>query len=158
MEIALGWPLQRLATNTGAFLLQSFGLMAYADGNVIVTDQGKLGVAEACSGLSMTVLFIALATAISLIVHRPAIDRWVMIFSAIPIALIVNIMRITATGILGQIAGPEVAEAVYHDLAGWLMMPAALLLMGLELSLVSRLLIAPSAIEVSESAAVRGVK
>jgi len=53
-------------------------------------------------------------------------ENAVILASAIPIALIVNSIRITVTGLLYQVASSEVAEMVFHDLAGWVMMPMAL--------------------------------
>lgn len=139
LEIALGWPLQRIAATTSAYLLQGVGLLAFAEGNVIVTEHGNLGVVEACSGLSMMMLFVALSVGVAILARRPALDRFLVILSAVPIALVVNILRITVTGVLGDLVGPEIAGAVYHDLAGWLMMPVALLLMWLELWVIDHL-------------------
>jgi exosortase len=141
VEIALGWPLQRLATSASVYLLQTQGLAAVGEGNVIVLDHGRIGVVEACSGLSMMLLFVALSTGVAILVRRPWTDRLLLVLSAIPIALVVNILRITVTGVLNETVGGRVAQVVYHDLAGWLMMPTALLLMGLELWLLDRLLI-----------------
>ncbi len=56
---------------------------------------------------------------------------------AVPIALAVNILRITATGLLHVWSGPRLAGLVFHDLAGWLMMPAALGLLWLEVKFLS---------------------
>jgi hypothetical protein len=70
-------------------------------------------------------------------------QKIVIVSSAVPIALVVNVLRITATGVLFETVGSEWAKAVFHDLAGWLMMPAALVLLGLELKLLSHLLVEP---------------
>ena len=48
-----------------------------------------------------------------------------------------NVVRITVTGVLYETAGPEWAEMVFHDLAGWFMMPLAVLLLWLEMGLLS---------------------
>jgi hypothetical protein len=50
--------------------------------------------------------------------------------SAVPIALIANVTRITVTGVLHVSVGGEIAHAVFHDWAGWFMMPLALGLFG----------------------------
>ena len=139
MEYALGWQLQRFATISSTYMLQVLGFPALGEGNVIILDNGELGVAEACSGLSMLVLFVALATGVAMLVRRPLIDRLLIVASAVPIALIANISRITLTGVLHETVGGKVADAVYHDLAGWLMMPLALALLGLELWFLSHL-------------------
>ena len=62
---------------------------------------------------------------------------------AVPIALLVNIIRITVTGILYRFS-PELADAVFHDLAGWIMMPLAMGFLFLELQLLSNLFIEDS--------------
>ena len=53
--------------------------------------------------------------------------------------------RITATGYAYHLGGrdSQLAQMIYHDLAGWLMMPFALTLLWVELALLSRLLITP---------------
>jgi hypothetical protein len=64
--------------------------------------------------------------------------------SAAPIALIANVLRITTTGFLHQTVGGETANAFFHDLAGWLMMPLALALLWVELWVLDHLLIEPA--------------
>src|SRR5439155_6315654 len=108
-------------------------------------NEGALNVEEACSGLRMLMVFFALSTAVALLMRKPLWERLVVCASAIPIALVTNLLRITATGLLHETAGKEVADAVFHDLAGWLMMPVALALLGLELKLLGRLLVVPPA-------------
>lgn len=61
--------------------------------------------------------------------------------SAIPVALIANIARITLTGILHETVGGPVADHFYHDLAGWVMIVFALLLYWGEIWLLSHMLI-----------------
>jgi exosortase len=140
-EISLAQPLQSLATTASTFALQTLGFPAVADGNMILIDDTRLGVSEACSGLSMLMTFFALSTAVALVIRRPLLDRILIIFSAIPIGVLVNIARITVTGILYRTVGLEIGKVVFHDLAGWLMMPLALGLLSLELQLLSRLFV-----------------
>ncbi len=146
LEVALAHPLQRLATVVSTYALQTLGFAALSEGNVIImlneTGEIRIGVVEACSGLSMLMTFFALATAVALLIQRPLVDRIVVVLSAIPIALLTNVARITATGILHEEVGKGVANAVFHDFAGWLMIPFALGLMWLELRLLTRLFVA----------------
>jgi exosortase len=139
LSLALADPLQTIATEASTYALQILGRPALAEGHVILLNEVELGVVEACSGLRMLVVFFALATALALVSRRPLWEKLVLIASAVPIALVTNIARITATGFLHDTAGPELANAVFHDLAGWLMMPVALLLLGLELKLLQKL-------------------
>jgi exosortase len=141
VEMALAYPLRTVATIASNYALQTFGLPAVAQGHTIILEGVRLGVAEACSGLSMLVIFIALSTAVAIVVQRPLLDRLIIVLSAVPVALLANITRITVTGLMHQWVGRELADLVFHDLAGWLMMPFALILLWLELALLSRLFV-----------------
>jgi exosortase len=143
-SIAMAEPLQLVATEASTFLLQTLGLPAVAEGNVILLNEVELGVVEACSGLRMLVVFFALSTAVAILIRKPLWEKLLICASAAPIALVVNILRITVTGVLHETAGSEIADAVFHDLAGWLMMPIALGLLALEMKLLKHLLIEPA--------------
>jgi exosortase len=140
-ENALGPPLQSIATAASTYLLQTLGFMAFSQGNVILLNQARIGVVEACSGLSMLITFIALSTAAAMVVKRPALDRIVLVASSIPVALLANIIRITMTGVLHETVGGHAADTFYHDLAGWLMIPLALLFYWFEIWILSRLFV-----------------
>lgn len=141
IERILGGRLQGWATHASSVLLQLLGFPAAAEGHTIVLQDLRLGVAEACSGLSMLLIFVALAVAFAAVIKRPLLDRAILVASAVPIALAVNILRITATGALHIWVGPKVADLVFHDLAGWLMMPVALGLLWLEQRFLSYVLV-----------------
>jgi exosortase len=143
VAVTLSGPLQRMATIAATFALQTLGLPALAEGNVILLNEVELGVVEACSGLRMLVIFFAISTAVALVSRRPLGDRIAIVVSAVPIALFSNLLRIIVTGVLHETVGSAIANAVFHDLAGWLMMPLALGLLWLELAILSRLLIDP---------------
>jgi exosortase len=143
LEVSLAAPLQRIATVSSTFLLQTFGLPAVAEGNVILLSEARIGIVEACSGLRMLVIFFALSSAVALMIHRPIWERLLVVFSAVPLALVVNVMRITATGFLHEKVSSDVANAVFHDFAGWLMMPAALAMLWFELTYLKHLLLEP---------------
>ncbi len=145
LSVALAAPLQMMATEASTFLLQTLGQPAVAEGNVILLNEVELGVVEACSGLRMLMVFFALSTAMAILIRKPLWERLLVCASAIPIALVVNLLRITVTAVLYETAGKEVGDAVFHDLAGWLMMPLALVFLWLELKLLQHLLIEPPA-------------
>jgi exosortase len=147
LEVALSGPLQRLATKASTYLLQTLGLPALAEGNVIHMDGIEIGVVEACSGLSMMYTFFALSAGLALVIRRPLLDRALVVAAAVPIALASNVARVTLTGVLHEVTDARTANAFYHDLAGWLMMPLALGLLQVELLLLSRLLIEPGPVE-----------
>lgn len=144
LEHTLAFPLQRVATIASTYALQTLGFPALAAGNTIHINETHIGVVEACSGLSMLVIFFALSTAFSVLAPRPMWQRLLLAVSAIPIALIANITRITVTGIMHETVGHKAADLVFHDLAGWLMMPFALALLWLELKALGNLFVEAS--------------
>jgi exosortase len=143
VSTALSAPLQSLATTVGTFLMQTIGLPALSEGNVIVLNEARLNVVEACSGLRMLVVFVALSAAMALLTRRPLLDKFILLVSAIPIAVVSNILRITATGILHEYMSSETANVFFHDVGGWLMMPLGLLFLALEVKILSHLFIDP---------------
>jgi len=136
-------PLQKIATIFSTYCFQTIGLSAFREGNKIVlgNDNVRLEVVDACIGLRMLTIFIALAVAIALVIHRPLWQRLLLIFSAVPIAVLVNVIRITVTGLLHVEAGDVIADWVFHDWAGYFMMPMALALLYAEAQLLARLFV-----------------
>jgi len=139
----LSHPLQKVATISSTWLLQLFGVPAIARGNVIWLTTGQIGVVEACSGLRMLMLFLAITVGASFLINRPLWEKIFVALSALGIGVVTNILRITVTAALYEYVGKELAENVFHDLAGWLMMPAATGLLLLELYFLSKLLVVP---------------
>ena len=132
-------PLQQIGAVASTYLLQTFGIPAVVHGNVIRLPDGDLGVEEACSGLRMMMLFLAVSTGTAMIVQRDTWERLVIVVSPVVIAVIANIMRITLTGLLHSWAGTEFAGKFQHDLAGYFMMPMAVFLLWIELMVMSTL-------------------
>jgi exosortase len=140
----LSGPLQHVATLSSTYLLQTLGIAAISSGNVIWLSQSRVGVVEACSGLRMLMMFGAVTTAAVLLIERSKCEKACLIASSVGIAIVVNICRITAMGVGQELIGPTFAEKNLHDLAGWIMMPLALLLLGLEVILLSKLFPIPA--------------
>lgn len=136
VEHALGWQLQKLASIASEYVLQTIGYATYREGIVLHVKDHALRVEEACSGLSMLLTFAALATGMAILVKRPWLDRVLILTSAVPVAVLSNVLRIALTGVLYNEAGKELGDRVFHDFAGWMMMPLALLVLWAELKLL----------------------
>jgi exosortase len=139
VETALSGPLRQLATTVSTYALQTLGLPAVAEGNVIHIDEVKIGVLEACSGLGMLAAFFALSATVALVLRRPLPVKLLVFASAVPIGVLMNLFRITAAGIAYRLVGSSAAQSFFHNVAGWLMMPLALALLGFELWFVDHL-------------------
>ena len=129
--------LQKLAAISSTWVLQLLGAPALRDGNRIMIDQVPLEVADACSGLRMSTIFGAMSVAMAILIKRPWWDRLTILLSAIPIALVTNVIRITVTALLYMVfPESELVHQLVHDWAGLAMMPVALGLLWIELQIL----------------------
>jgi exosortase len=141
-------PLQRLATSGSVFILEVFLPRVSHQGNVVMLSPNTpMAVAEACSGLRMLTAFIIVAGFIAYMVKRAPWQKAALLASSIPVAVMCNIIRIVVTAILMLMVSTEVGEKFFHDFAGLVMMPAAVLLLFAELWFMNRLVLPEPAVQ-----------
>lgn len=133
--------LQKIATTVSTFAFQTVGVPAFAEGNIINLSNGTIGVAEACSGLRMLYAFFALTVGACMVIDRTWPEKAVIALSAIPIAIAANCIRIIATGFAYEYLDPETAGHIFHDVAGWLMMPIGFTILLGVLGILDRLIV-----------------
>ena len=112
-------PLQGLASNASANLLTFCDVPVLQEGNVLQLASGGLGVAEACSGLRSLVSLIALAVILGYIRWSGLGQRLFLIAMSIPVALLLNVVRITITGIIAENWSWKYAMGFFHEFSGW---------------------------------------
>jgi len=145
-------PLQTIATTGSVFLLEAFGATVRQQGNVVMLNETTpMAVAEACSGLRMLTAFVIVAAFMAYMVKRSRLKKAILLFSSIPVAVMCNILRLCVTAILFMIASSEVAEKFFHDFAGIVMMPVAVLIMFAELWLLDKLIEPETAENISQN-------
>jgi len=121
--------LQLCASTIAEWLLSAVRIPVLREGNVLVLPNATLQVAEACSGIrSMTALLT-----LALVVARFSDSRWlrrtVIVLSAIPIAVLVNGLRVAAASIAARWFGAAAVEGMLHEILGWAMFLVAFVLM-----------------------------
>jgi exosortase len=123
---SLSTPLQLFASDVSVAIARAFGVTVYLEGNIISLANTTLGVADACSGLtSLSSLAVAgPLLAVSLCTRMRT--RLLLMSLAIPVAIGVNIVRITGTALLAD-ARHEFALGFYHVFSGWLVFVIGLL-------------------------------
>jgi exosortase len=138
IELTVAWQLRRVAAELSNACLQLLGFPAFiaGSGTVITVGTERLDVEHACSGLGMLLAFCALCVGAAMTIRRPSGDKICIMLSAIPIAIMSNVIRITVTGIVYANGWHWLGTVVVHDLAGWLMMPVALGLIWIELKAI----------------------
>jgi uncharacterized membrane protein YbhN (UPF0104 family) len=53
----------------------------------------------------------------------------VIVSSAIPIAILTNVLRVSGTGVLARFYGSKVADGFFHSFSGWVMYVVAFLML-----------------------------
>ncbi len=116
---SLSTQLQLVSTTLGVETLYQLGVPAYQEGNIIDLGGYKLQVVEACSGLRYLFPLLSFSFLIAYIMDSGWIKRTVLFFSAIPIAIGMNSLRIAMIGVTVDLWGSKMAEGLLHDFEGW---------------------------------------
>ena len=144
IEGTLGLKLRQFATVVASYAFQMLGFATHRPNNVsLVVNNIEMSVEAACSGLSMLLAFVALTAAMVILCppSRSWSDRWVILLSAIPIAILCNVLRIILSGLVLLAGWKQAFDFIVHDFAGWLMMPLALGIIWLEFKLLDWLFV-----------------
>jgi exosortase len=115
---AVTFPLQQLAAEQAAWVLDVLGVPVLLDGNVIHLSQISLGVTEACSGIRSLISLLAVAVAGAYLLIPSWWAMAVFVASAVPITILANAGRVVSTGLIGQWFGVEYAAGFFHEFAG----------------------------------------
>ena len=116
---SLAAPLQLLASDVAANLVQHLGISLFRDGNILQLANITLGVAEACSGLNSLAAMVVGSLLIGYLFCSGLLSRTVLVLSAVPLAIVINIFRVVGTAILAD-SNEEYAMGFYHSFSGWL--------------------------------------
>lgn len=126
---ALAFPLKLFVTKVSVASLQLIGVIVMREGNIIMFPSTTLEVADACSGIRSLMSLMALSVAYAYFLSISNFKRWIVIVSAVPIAIITNAMRVIVTGILAQWWGAKAAEGFFHEFAGLAVFALAMVLL-----------------------------
>jgi exosortase len=117
----ISFPLKLFATGMASTLMQWLDVPVYSEGNIIHLSHHSLEVVDACSGLRSLTSLLALSAAFALITHHSKIRKWVLFLSAIPIAILVNVIRLVGTALLSPYYGTQVTQGFFHGATGVLL-------------------------------------
>jgi exosortase len=115
---SISLPLQLLSTRVSATLIDACTIPVYREGNMLYFTNTQLEVAEACSGIRSIMSLTMLAVVFGSMVKEGWEKRAILVASAVPIAMLANIIRIFGTGILAHYYGDKVARGFLHEFSG----------------------------------------
>ena len=134
----IAFPLKLFATGVSVSVIQMLGIPVYGEGNIIHLSNTVLEVVDACSGLRSLLSLLALTAAFALMTNLIKWKKAVLFISAVPIAVALNIVRLTMTAILAQYYGPQIAEGFLHDMSGIFVFVVALVVVIFEYRLLAK--------------------
>lgn len=118
---ALALPLQFKASQMGAAMLEMRNVPVRLSGNVIRLPGQELFVTEACSGLRSLTALVSTAILMGAVFLKTPAFRVVLLALAIPIAIVVNGVRVFLTGFLVYFVSPSAGTGFMHVTEGWLL-------------------------------------
>ena len=123
--------LQGIAVFVTQDVLSIVGVPAERQGNVILIRGTPILVGEACDGMRMVMALALTYFTFVFSIPLKLSTRLVLLVVSPAIAIACNLVRLVATGLAYAYSTPDLAESV-HDVAGWFMLPLAIvLLLGL---------------------------
>jgi len=127
---SLSLHLELLSSALGVGVIRLFNIPVYLDGNVIDLGVYQLQVAEACSGLRYLFPLMTLAFIVAYFFRASLWKRAVLFLASVPIAILMNSLRIGLIGVSVAHWGQRMAEGVLHYFEGWVvfMISTAMLL------------------------------
>ena len=149
---AVTLPLQLVASRIAETSLMTAGFPVYRDGNLLMLPSVTLEVADACSGLRSLVSLLAIGALVAWADHRSIARRAAIVASAVPIAIVMNGLRIAATGAACELWSPRAAAGGWHTFAGWITFVVSVAVLMALSTIVRRLRDQPLPLNVAEPA------
>jgi exosortase D (VPLPA-CTERM-specific) len=116
---SLSLHLELISSAIGVDVIRLFNIPVYLDGNVIDLGVYQLQVAEACSGLRYLFPLMTLAFIVAYFFRASLWKRALLFLASVPIAILMNSLRIGLIGVSVAYWGQKMAEGVLHYFEGW---------------------------------------
>ena len=125
----LFFPLQRLAAQVSARVLELLDVPVYLSGNIIEIPGMRLMVEEACSGMRSMMAILTVAIIVCYSIKMSTIARLLLIGASVVVAIALNIFRVAATGVMSHFYDPQAASGFFHSFSGMVTFVIALVVL-----------------------------
>ena len=126
LDEQVGFPLRQLVASTATALLNSLGIETVRIGTGIYSRVFRFDVADPCSGIRSLMALTTVTAAYAYVTQHTQWKRWVLFLSAMPLAVLGNLARVTSIALVAQVYGQEVASKAYHEYSGYIVFGVAL--------------------------------
>lgn len=126
----VAFPLQLLASQAGELVLTTLRIPVLREGNVMILANTTLEVAEACSGIRSLVSLLTLGIVYGYFIDPRVTFRVLLAVATVPVAILMNALRVAGTGVAAHYYGVEAAEGFFHTFSGLLVFGAAFALLS----------------------------
>lgn len=118
--IAISFKMKMLAAQIACGAVSMMGIPIIRDGSTIYLPAGSLVVGDPCSGLKSLISLVALGVVFTQFTNARAFKKNILCLSAIPIAIISNVLRIILLILAAYVYGEKTALGFFHDFTGML--------------------------------------
>lgn len=126
---AISIPLQAASASATHAILEVLGVETELNQNTLSINGVSVAVAEACNGMRMVFALVLVSYAFAFGTPLRGYVRTIILISSPIAALACNIPRLVLTVLVYGYGGSKEMGDWFHDVAGWLMLPFAFLLL-----------------------------
>lgn len=117
----IAFRLKVFAARAGSGIAVRLGIPLARSGMTIHIPAGSLRIADPCSGLRSLIALVALGALFAYLTRGKTWKRVVLFASAVPLAVLANVVRIAVLCVVANIWGIDAALGFFHDFSGLLL-------------------------------------
>lgn len=129
LYIKLTFPLQLKVSQFSELIVGMFGVPILREGNVMNTPGKSFEVVEACSGMRSIITLVTLSLIMGYFMLIKKFSKIFLLLTSFPIAIIVNIFRVSSMILLYHFFRLDLSEGFLHTLTGLFVFAFALVLL-----------------------------
>lgn len=129
---AFTFPLRLFSTVVSVSILNGLNVATIREGTAIhcvAAGSFALDIAGPCSGLQSLIAMTALTAVYAYFTQKGIVKKWILFFSAVPLAMAGNVARIVTIALVSRALGLDIAMKIYHDYSGYIVFGTAIVLM-----------------------------
>lgn len=118
LRASLTAPLQLLVSKASVLAIRLLDIPVYREGNILHLPERSFQVIQACSGLRSVISLLTLSLVLSFFALGKTGFRLLLFLAAIPVALLVNAVRVILTIVVLHYFGVDLTDDRFHTLFG----------------------------------------